>query len=149
VNDGVISTPSYQHADHENFGTVKLSPDFKIGNSGELLLANKKDVEEIIYQAANIDIVLNNCIVPKSNYAKYRLFITGNSLIAFDWSQIVVEKDLAFDLEIISDGTYAISFDANIEWVAPFVEVSVGKTIVRFRRKFGSTILYASIVIDS
>ncbi|MDR2107144.1 MAG: discoidin domain-containing protein [Holosporaceae bacterium] len=145
VNDGVISAPSYQQADHENFGTVKLSSDFKTGNSGELLLANKKDVEEIVYQAANADVALNNCIIPKSNFAKYRLFINEDSLITFDWSQIIIEKDLAFDLEIISDGTYIISFDANIIWTLPCSGVLAGKTIIRFERKYGSTTLYGNL----
>ena len=99
VVDGVASAPVYQHADHENYGTVKLSPDFKTGNSGELLLANKKDVEEIIYQTANVGIAQNNCIIIKSSFAKYRLFLNEDALITFDWSQIVIEKDLAFDLE--------------------------------------------------
>jgi hypothetical protein len=145
VNDGVISTPSYQQADHENFGTVKLSSDFKTGNSGELLLANKKDVEEIVYQAANIDIVLNNCIIPKSNFAKYRLFISEDSLISFDWSQIIIEKDMAFDLEIISDATYVISFAAQIIWTLPCAGISAGKTLIHFERKFGSTTLYGEL----
>jgi hypothetical protein len=145
VEDGVASAPSYQHADHENFGTVKLSEDFKTGNSGELLLANKKDVEEIVYQVANVDIIHNNCIIPKSNFAKYRLFITEDSLITFDWSQIVIEKDLAFDLEIISDGTYIISFAAQIIWTLPCAGVLAGKTVIHFERKFGSTTLYGTL----
>jgi hypothetical protein len=145
VDDGVISTPSYQQADHENFGTVKLSSDFKTGNSGELLLANKKDVEEIVYQAANVDIVRNKCIIPKSNFAKYRLFINEDSLISLDWSQILIEKDMAFDLEIISDATYVISFEANIIWTLPCAGVSAGKTLIHFERKFGSTTLYGTL----
>jgi hypothetical protein len=145
VEDGVVSAPNYQQADYENFGTVKLSSDFKTGNSGELLLANKKDVEEIVYQFSNIDVVLNNCIIPKSNFAKYRLFITEDSLITFDWSQITIEKDLAFDLEIISDAIYVISFDANIVWTFPCAGVSVGKTVIHFERKFGSTTLYGKL----
>jgi hypothetical protein len=145
VVDGVVSAPVYQQADHENFGTVKLSEDFKTGNSGELLLANKKDVEEIVYQAANVDIVHNNCIIPKSTFAKYRLFLNEDSLITFDWSQIVIEKDLAFDVEIISDATYVISFDANIVWTLPCSGVSAGKTLIHFERKFGSTILYGEL----
>jgi hypothetical protein len=146
VKDGVASAPSYQHADHENFGTVKLSNDFKKGNDGELLLANKKNVEEIVYQAANVDIVRNNCIIPKSTFAKYRLFLNEDSLIIFDWSQIIIEKDLGFDLEIISDGIYVISFNAQIIWTLPCAGVSAGKTIIHFERKFGSTILYASMI---
>jgi hypothetical protein len=145
VNDGVISTPSYQQADHENFGTVKLSADFKTGSSGELLLANKKDVEEIIYQAANVDIVRNNCIIPKSTFAKYRLFLNEDSLITFDWSQIIIEKDMAFDLEIISDGTYVISFAVQIIWTLPCAGALAGKTVIHFERKFGSTTLYGSL----
>jgi hypothetical protein len=141
VEDGVVSAPNYQHADHENYGTVKLGADFKTGNSGELLLANKKQVEEIIYQFSNVDIVQNNCIVPKSNFAKYRLFINEDSMITFDWSQIVIEKDLAFDLEIISDGIYVISFDANVVWTLPCAGVSVGKTIIHFERKVGADFL--------
>jgi hypothetical protein len=145
VEDGVVSAPNYQQADHENFGTVKLSADFKTGNSGELLLANKKDVEEIIYQFSNIDIVLNNCITPNSNFAKYRLFITEDSLITFNWLQFIQEKDMAFDLEIISDATYVISFDANVVWTLPCAGVSAGKTIIHFERKFGSTTLYGNL----
>jgi hypothetical protein len=124
---------------------VKLSADFKAGNSGELLLANKKDVEEIVYQFSNTDVVLNNCIIPKSNFAKYRIFITEDSLITFDWSQIIVEKDMAFDLEIISDGVYVISFDANIVWSLPCAGVLAGKTVIHFERKYGSTILYGDL----
>jgi hypothetical protein len=142
VLDGVASAPVYQQADHENFSTVKLSTDFKKENDGELLLANKKEVEEIIYQFSNVCIVQNNCIIPKSNFAKYRLFINEDSLISFDWSQIVIEKDLAFDLEIISDATYVISFAANVVWTLPCGGVLAGKTIIHFERKFGSTILY-------
>jgi hypothetical protein len=145
VDDGVVSAPNYQHADHENYGTVKLSADFKSGNSGELQLANKKDVEEIIYQFSNVDIVHNNCIIPKSNFAKYRLFINEDSLITLDWSQIIIEKDMAFDFEIISDATYVISFDANIVWTLPCAGVSSGKTVIHFERKFGSTILYGNL----
>jgi hypothetical protein len=145
VEDGVASAQSYQHADHENFGTVKLSSDFKTGNSGELLLANKKEIEEIVYQAANVDIVHNNCIIPKSIFAKYRLFITEDSLITFDWSQIDIQKDLAFDLEIISDADYVISFAAQIIWTLPCAGVSAGKTLIHFERKFGSTMLYSTL----
>jgi hypothetical protein len=145
VENGVASVPTPQQADHENFGTVKLSADFKTGNSGELLLANKKQVEEIVYQFSNIDIVQNNCIIPKSNFAKYRIFINEDSLITFDWSQIIVEKDMAFDLEIISDGIYVISFDANVVWTLPCAGVSSGKTVVHFERKFGSTTLYGNL----
>jgi hypothetical protein len=145
VEDGVVSAPNYQQADHENFGTVKLSADFKTGNSGELLLANKKDVEEIVYQAAKVDVVLNNCIIPKSNFAKYRLFINEDSLITFDWSQIVITKDMAFDLEIISDRSYVISFAENVVWTLPCTGVSSGKTVIHFERKFGSTILYGNM----
>ncbi|GHU15348.1 hypothetical protein FACS189449_12920 [Alphaproteobacteria bacterium] len=76
VANGIVSAPDHQHADHENFGVVKLSADFKTGSSGELLLANSKGgVEEIIYQAANVCVVQNNCIIPKTNFAKYRIFI--------------------------------------------------------------------------
>jgi hypothetical protein len=145
VEGGVVSAPNYQHADYENYGTVKLSADFKTGNSGELLLANKKQVEEIIYQTANIDVVQNNCIIPKSNFAKYRLFINEDSLITFDWSQFIQEKDMAFDLEIISDGVYVISFAANIVWTLPCAGVSAGKTVIHFERKFGSTTLYGNL----
>jgi hypothetical protein len=145
VEGGVVSAPNYQHADYENYGTVKLSLDFKTGNSGELLLANKKDVEEIVYQFSNVDIVLNNCIIPKSNFAKYRLFVTEDLLITFDWSQFIQEKDAAFDLEIISDATYVISFDANIVWTLPCAGISAGKTVIHFERKFGSTTLYGNL----
>jgi hypothetical protein len=145
VVDGVASAPVYQHADHENYGTVKLSPDFKTGNSGELLLANKKDVEEIIYQTANVGIAQNNCIIIKSSFAKYRLFISEDSLITFDWSQIIIEKDMAFDLEIISDEPYVISFAANIIWTLPCAGASAGKTVIRFERKYGSTTLYGKL----
>jgi hypothetical protein len=145
VEDGTASVPAPQHADHENFGTVKLSTDFKTGSSGELLLANKKNTEEIIYQFSNTDIVQNNCIIPKANFAKYRLFMTEDSLITFDWSQFIQEKDLAFDLEIISDATYVISFDANVVWTLPCIGVSAGKTVIHFERKIGSTILYGNL----
>jgi hypothetical protein len=145
VTDGVISAPEYSQADHENFGTVKLSSDFKTGASGELLLANKKEIEEIIYQTANVCVVENNCIIPKTNFAKYRLFLNEDTLITFDWSQFIQAKDLAFDLEIISDGTYVISFGANVVWKIPCAGVSAGKTIIHFERKFGSTTLYGDL----
>jgi hypothetical protein len=142
---GVASAQSYRQADHENYGTVKLSSDFKTGNSGELLLADKKDIEEIIYQAANVDIAQNNCIILKSNFKKYRLFIHEDSLITFDWSQIVVEKDLAFELEIVAGANYVISFDAHVIWTLPCAGVSAGKTAIHFERKFGSTALYGEL----
>jgi hypothetical protein len=145
VDEGVISVPPHPHADHENFGAVKLSADFKTGDSGELLLANRKNVEEIIYQAASVDVVFNNCIIPKPDFVKYRLFINEDSLITFDWSEIIIEKDLAFDLEIISDASYVISFDANIAWTLPCAGVSAGKTLIHFERKYGSTILYGNM----
>ncbi|GHU15654.1 hypothetical protein FACS189449_13400 [Alphaproteobacteria bacterium] len=123
-----------------------MSADFKTGSNGELLLANSKGgVEEIIYQAANVSVVQNNCIIPKTNFAKYRIFINEDSLITFDWSQFVQEKDIAFDLEMIVDADYVVSFQENITWTMPCAGVSAGKTIVHFERKFGSTILYGDL----
>jgi hypothetical protein len=103
------------------------------------------DAKALRIPFSNVCIVQNNCIIPKSTFAKYRLFISEDSLITFDWSQIVIEKDSGFDLEIISDGTYVISFDANIVWTLPCAGVLAGKTVIHFERKFGSTILYGEL----
>lgn len=146
VEDGVISAKEYPLADSSNFGLVKLSSDFEIASEGELILAGKKDVEEIIYQAANISVVSNNCITPTSDYALYRLFVSEDSLITFDWSQIIQEKDIVFDLEIISDGSYVIAFDADISWTLPCAGVSAGKTIIRFEKKLGSQKLFGNMI---
>ncbi len=145
VEDGVISAKEYQLADYDNFGIVKLSDDFTFAEGGELIVASKKDVEEIIYQAANVSIVSNNCVIINPEYAKYRLFITEDSLITFDWSGFVQEKDLAFHLEIISDGNYVISFAADVIWSLPCAGVSSGKTTISFQKKFGSQSLYAEL----
>lgn len=145
VEDGVISAREYPLADNENFGLVKLSPDFQIASQGELILASKKDVEEIIYQAANVCIVKNNCVILQPEYAVYRLFISEDSVITFDWSSFIQEKDLAFDLEIISEHFYEISFDADIEWTLPCTGVSPGTTILEFRKLLGSFSLFATI----
>lgn len=145
VEGGVISAREYPLADTENFGIVKLSSDFAIADEGELIVANKKDVEEIIYQAANVSVVRNNCIIIDPEYAKYRIFITEDSLINFDWSSFVQEKDLAFELEIISDGNYVIAFDADVIWTLPCAGISSGTTIISFQKKYGSSKLYAEL----
>lgn len=145
VEDGVISSREYPLADYDNFGLVKLSSDFSIASEGALILAGKKDVEEIIYQAANICVANNNCVILDPEYAKYRLFINEDSLITFDWSTFIQEKDLAFELEIISEHFYTIEFDANIEWTLPCTGVSPGTTIIEFRKLLGSSTLFATI----
>ena len=85
INDGVVSTKPYQQANHENYGIIKLSDDFKVGDEGELLLANKNVNEGVIYLTANIKPCSNNTIAVEEIYSVYRLWINEDCKINFDW----------------------------------------------------------------
>ena len=145
VTDGVISTTEYQQATHDTFGTVKIGDDFKLNASTgalELVAPN----ESIIYQTANVKVCSNNCIKIDPNYAIYRLFVSSDCVINFDWSELQNPiKDIAFSVELYATDSHVISFNADIDWTRPCVGVDNGKTVVEFRRLLGSTQLIGDL----
>ena len=145
VTDGVISTTEYQQATHDTFGTVKLGDDFKLNASTgalELVAPN----ESIIYQTSNIKECFNNCITIDPNYAIYRLFVSSDCVINFDWSALQDPvKDIAFTVELYATDSHVISFNADIDWTTPCVGVDNGKTVIEFRRLLGTTQLIGDL----
>ncbi len=137
INDGVISTKPYQHADSDNFGIIKPSSDFVFDSNGALQLAHKS--EDIIYQTATKNIVENGVIKIVSTCAHYRAFIDSDTQFSFDWGDFIPKSDIAFDLEIVADGTYIVNFGPNVVWNLPCAGVNAGETIIHFERQFGET----------
>ena len=149
VSRGVISVPEYQQATSEEFGTVKLSDDFMVGSNGELRLAQlAEDIEPIIYQSARLNVCNGNTVVVQENCARYRLFISEDSVITFDWSLITPQDDIAFDVELYASNNYVISFSDSqlIMWEIPCTAVVPGKTVVRFSKNFNTTFMNATMV---
>lgn len=147
VSKGVISAKEYQQASHENYGIIKLSDDFRIGTDGELLLANKIDADEIIYQMGRIKAVENGVVSVESTCAKYRAYIEENTTFEIDLSQIKQTSDLGFELEVVADDFYEISFAGiSIEWLLPCQGAVPGSVVIRFRKELGSEILFATLV---
>ena len=144
IENGVISAQEYKQATNEEFGTVKLSDDFAIGSEGELILAGKQEADYIIYQSAKIEAVYDSNIVINPECALYRAFIDTDTAFKFDFSQFTQEKDLAFDVEIYSEGDHIISFE-NVIWNLPCAGVSSGKTVIHFEKKTGLPYLEGSL----
>ena len=144
VNDGVVSAQTYPHADHENFGIIKPSEDFNFDSRGALQLANRS--EDIIYQKASKNIVEDGVIKIAPTCACYRAFIDSDTQFSFDWGDFVPKSDIAFDLEIVSDGTYVVNFGSNVIWELPCAGVNAGTTIIHFEKQFGISSLRGSLV---
>lgn len=78
--------------------------------------------------------------------------ISEDCTITLDFSQIQPTSDLAFDLELIADGDYEISFvvtgiEATIEWKTPFSIVANGEIVVKFFKKIGIPILEGDLLV--
>ena len=146
VSKGVVSANEILPASHDNFGTIKLSDDFTVGTDGELLLADSESNEAIIYQTSKISVCENNTLAVRENCAKYRLVISEDSVIHFDWSQIEQQNDILFDVELYSSDKYLISFDENIIWEAPCSAVVPGKTVVRFSKPMSSNCIVGTMI---
>ncbi len=144
INDGVVSTKPYRHADQDNFGIIKPSSDFIFDSNGALQLAHKS--EDIIYQTATKNIVENGVIKIVSTCACYRAFIDSDTQFSFDWGDFIPKSDIAFDLEIVADGTYIVNFGPNVVWNLPCAGVNAGETIIHFERQFGTSVLQGSLV---
>ncbi|MBQ3565010.1 MAG: discoidin domain-containing protein, partial [Alphaproteobacteria bacterium] len=147
VNDGVVSAQTYTHADHENFGIIKPSEDFNFDSRGALQLANRS--EDIIYQRAAKNIVEDGVIKIVPTCAYYRAFIDSDTQFSFDWGDFVPRSDIAFDLEIVSDGTYVVNFGSNVIWELPCAGVNAGTTIIHFEKQFGISSVRGSLVSSS
>ena len=146
VEGGVVSTKEYQQADHENYGIIKLSNDFKVGDDGELLLANKNENEGVIYQAAKIKPCSNNTVSVEETYSVYRLWINEDCMINFDWSLLDQKKDATFDVELYASDTYVVAFSDEIIWEAPCAGVVSGKTVVRFTKRLNLSMLEGNLI---
>jgi len=144
INNGVVSTLPYQHADQENFGIIKPSSDFVFDSNGALQLAHKS--EDIIYQTATKNIVENGVIRIVPTCACYRAFIDSDTQFSFDWGDFIPKSDIAFDLEIVADGTYIVNFGPNVVWNLPCAGVNAGETIIHFEKQFGTSVLQGSLV---
>lgn len=144
INDGVVSTKPYQHADSDTFGIIKPSSDFKFDSNGALQLAHKS--EDIIYQTAAKNIVENGVIKIVPTCACYRAFIDSDTQFSFDWGDFVPKSDVAFDLEIVADKSYVISFGSDVVWELPCAGVNAGETVIHFERQFGTSFLRGSLV---
>ena len=144
INKGVVSTKPYQHADSDTFGIIKPSSDFKFDSNGALQLAHKS--EDIIYQTATKNIVENGVIRIVPTCACYRAFIDSDIQFSFDWGDFVPKSDIAFDLEIVADKSYVISFGSDVVWELPCAGVNAGETVIHLERQFGTSFLHGSLV---
>ena len=144
INDGVVSTKPYQHADSDTFGIIKPSSDFKFDSNGALQLAHKS--EDIIYQTATKNIVENGVIRIVPTCACYRAFIDSDTQFSFDWGDFIPKSDIAFDLEIVADKSYVISFGSDVVWELPCAGVNAGETVIHLERQFGTSFLRGSLV---
>ena len=135
VENGVLSTQTYPHADSENFGIIKPSADFNFDSNGALQLAKKS--EDIIYQTASKNVVIDGVIKIVSTCAYYRAFINTDTLFSFDFGDFLPKADIAFDLEIVSDGNYVIGFEDSVIWDFPCAGVSSGTSIIHFEKLIG------------
>lgn len=136
VENGVISLDEPPLANTTTAGVVKLSNDFTLGDNNELLFAGALESEPAIYGFSTVAIVENDVIELRENCARYRAFINKDTEFLFDFSGFVANRDMAFDLEIIADRDYLISFeDVSIDWILPCVAVNNGTTVIHFEKK--------------
>ena len=149
VSRGVVSATEVVHATNNDFGIVKLSSDFTLGANDELLLANKKEQVPIIYQEGKIEAPENNTLVLKEDCARYRFYVTQDAIITFDLSQIVLTDDIAFYVELYSQGDYNVTFSGGVEWSYPAVGCVVGKTIIKFEKPLFGQLRGELVYIDS
>ena len=137
VQDGVVSAQTYPHADHENFGIIKPSADFNFDSNGALKLASKN--EDIIYQKGAKNVVESSTIRIIPTFAYYRAFVNTDTLFSFDMNNFIPKADFSFDLEIVADAPYVISFGSSVAWDLPCAGVNAGSTIIHFDKLMGDT----------
>ncbi len=66
-------------------------------------------------------------------------------MFSFDWSEFNQKGDIAFDLEIVSDGIFIVGFSSEIEWTLPCNGVDIGKVVIHFERPLGATKFYGEL----
>lgn len=145
IVNGKLTIGESEHADYEKFGLVKLSSDFRTDSRGALVVVIKDD--PIIYQNAIVDAVENGVIEIRANCARYRAYIDSDTDFTLDFSNIDIEKDLAFELEINAEQAVDVSFDFDVVWEGEeCMSVQAGKTVLRFSRLFGADWLNGTIL---
>lgn len=138
VDNGVISAPEVVRANHDRFGIVKPSEeDFYFEEDGTLGLKGAKYKDAIIYQYAKVKVVNDGLVILDPECTTYRAFINVDTAFSFDFSNITENKDIAFDLEIISEAAIAISFSYDIDWIRSCVSNLQGKVVIHFRKDSG------------
>lgn len=146
VDNGVISAPALVHADHEHFGIIKPSEeDFEFQEDGSLALKEIKYKDAVIYQKARAKAAEGNRIILDPECAHYRAFINEDTAFLFDFSNLTEDKDIAFDLEIVSDSEFKIAFAHDIIWTRPCVGIFFGKIKIHFEKSFGADILFGDM----
>lgn len=135
IEEGVVSTQPYPHADSETFGLVKPGSDFYFDSGGALNVVKRS--RDIIYQTMSVDAVENGVVEIVPTCACYRAYVYSDILFSFNYGDFVPDSDISFDLEIVSDGTHLVAFDANLGVSRSVLPVNRGTTRIKFSKKLG------------
>lgn len=134
IENGALKVQKRPNATHKTFGMVKLNHEF--GLKDETLHVIKSG-EKILYQMGEIRPIQNGIIDLNPECAHYRAFVNEDLIFSLE-SNFTQTKDIAFVLEIISDGVHVVSFEFSTNLENPQIAVNRGKTVIKFSRVFGS-----------
>lgn len=134
-NNGIISRDTINPATYSNFGIIKLGENLSINSNGEMEIDDMAN-SATIYDLGKIKICSNGIVDIEEQTLQYRLFVTEDLVIQFAMD-FEPRDDFSFVLELISNSSYILAFNENLNPKMTTLPINRGTTKIKFTKKLG------------